>query len=195
MTLRAEPGTYKSENQLVVSADGCSITGTFLDTEGHRGEATYRWQRPQDRSMSAEAPMQAPPQAPTRQPPANASQGGAPAVADVPDSAKTYINVSTGFCLESSAERAVCTLGCNGGNYQNWKRDGMNLRNVSTGLCLDSNAEGKVYTLRRNGGNYQNWESRGGTLANVSTGKCLHSNAQRAVDAQGCNGGNYQNWK
>ena len=112
MTLRAEPGTYKSENQLVVSADGCSMTGTFLDTEGHRGEATYRWQRPQDRSMAAEAPtqapMQAPPQAPTRRPPANATQGGAPVAADVPEAAKTYINVSTGFCLDSNAE--ACRL-------------------------------------------------------------------------------------
>lgn len=44
ITLRAEPGTYKSENQLVVSADGCSMTGTFMDSEGHLGEAFYRWQ-------------------------------------------------------------------------------------------------------------------------------------------------------
>ena len=44
VTFRAEPGTYKSENQLVVSADGCSMTGTFLDSEGHRGEAIYGWQ-------------------------------------------------------------------------------------------------------------------------------------------------------
>jgi hypothetical protein len=44
VTFRAEPGTYKSEHQPVVSADGCSMTGTFLDFEGHRGEAIYRWQ-------------------------------------------------------------------------------------------------------------------------------------------------------
>ena len=44
ITLRVEGGTYESENQLVVSADGCSMTGTFVDSEGHRGEAIYRWQ-------------------------------------------------------------------------------------------------------------------------------------------------------
>ena len=44
LTLRQEPGTYKSENHLVVSADGCRMTGTFMDSEGRRGEAFYRWQ-------------------------------------------------------------------------------------------------------------------------------------------------------
>jgi hypothetical protein len=44
VTFRMEPGTYKSESQLVVSADGCSMKGTFLDSEGHQGEVFYRWQ-------------------------------------------------------------------------------------------------------------------------------------------------------
>ena len=42
--LRVDGGSYRSENQLVVSADGCRMTGTFLDSEGHRGEAIYQWQ-------------------------------------------------------------------------------------------------------------------------------------------------------
>jgi hypothetical protein len=44
MTVKQEPGTYQSKNTLVVSADGCSMTGTFLDSDGNNGEALYRWQ-------------------------------------------------------------------------------------------------------------------------------------------------------
>ena len=70
---------------------------------------------------------------------------------------KTYVNVSTGFCLDSNGDGAVYTLGCNSGNYQHWELQGLRLVDVATGKCLDSNGEGKVYAIGCNGGNYQNW--------------------------------------
>ena len=39
-----DSGNYESTNKLVVSSDGCRMTGTYSDTEGHRGEASYSYQ-------------------------------------------------------------------------------------------------------------------------------------------------------
>jgi hypothetical protein len=44
LTFTMEPGSYSSESELVVSPDGCTMAGTFLDSEGHRGEVVYKWQ-------------------------------------------------------------------------------------------------------------------------------------------------------
>jgi hypothetical protein len=44
ITYIVEGAAYASENRLVVSADGCRMTGTFSDTQGHRGEVNYKWQ-------------------------------------------------------------------------------------------------------------------------------------------------------
>ncbi|HMZ08747.1 MAG TPA: ATP-binding protein, partial [Anaerolineales bacterium] len=44
-----------------------------------------------------------------------------------------YINVATGFCLDSNFENKVYAIGCNGGNFQNWEIKGKSIINVATG--------------------------------------------------------------
>jgi hypothetical protein len=44
LTFKALPGAYSSENWLEVSPDGCMMRGTFMDSEGHKGQALYQWQ-------------------------------------------------------------------------------------------------------------------------------------------------------
>lgn len=147
-----------------------------------------------------------------------AANAGNPAAVPAPAAAapasKTWVDTATGACLDSDGSR-VYTLGCNGGDYQQWIRDGLRLRNVHFGNCLTSkaggyNAEGApypdgLYVIACDGTSSQQWVASSGTrfgqtLRNAGTGKCLDSN-QSSPEGKGyqaymlpCNGGNYQNW-
>ncbi len=41
LKLRVDAGNYLSTNNLVVSSDGCRMDGTYLDSQGRKGEASY----------------------------------------------------------------------------------------------------------------------------------------------------------
>jgi serine/threonine-protein kinase len=104
---------------------------------------------------------------------------------------------ATHRCLDAN-QRDLYTLGCNGGNWQNWNVPfNGQIKNNQTGLCLDSNYAGAAYVLSCNGGNYQKWLlQKGGLIQNWQTGLCLDSNADGQVYTRGCNdGNNYQIWQ
>ncbi|MGF7233773.1 MAG: RICIN domain-containing protein, partial [Frankia sp.] len=146
--------------------------------------------------------------------PASGNPAPAPAAPPVQAASKTWVDTATGACLDSDGSR-VYTLGCNGGDYQQWTRDGLRLRNGHWGNCLTSkaggyNAEGVqypdgLYMIACDGTSSQQWVVASSTrfgqaFRNVGTGKCLDSN-QQSPEGKGyqaymlpCNGGNYQNW-
>ena len=41
LKLRVDSSDYVSTNNLIVSSDGCRMDGTYNDTQGHKGEASY----------------------------------------------------------------------------------------------------------------------------------------------------------
>src|SRR4029453_15298975 len=81
----------------------------------------------------------------------------------------------------------VYALNCNGGQYQNWVRNGKRLINEATGKCLDSNANRSVYAIGCNGGKHQNWQ-RTDPAAPVF----LHPDVVHAVENEH-NGSGYSN--
>jgi len=113
-----------------------------------------------------------------------------------PDNSTVQLRATfpAGQCLDSNADAATYTTGCDANNrYQQWtwiQRGGNNvmLTDVATGRCLDSNAAGGAYTSPCGVDNqYEQWTyqeghniSGGGTgtywFTDVATGRCLYSN-------------------
>ncbi|WP_255354302.1 serine/threonine-protein kinase, partial [Frankia sp. ACN1ag] len=67
----------------------------------------------------------------------------APALAAPPaqPTTKSWADTATGACLDSDGSR-IYTLDCNGGEWQQWTRDGLRFRNLHTGTCMVSTAGG-----------------------------------------------------
>ncbi|MCM3922724.1 RICIN domain-containing protein, partial [Frankia sp. AiPs1] len=144
----------------------------------------------------------------------NAAAGPAAAAPLAQPTTKSWADTATGFCLDSDGSR-IYTLDCNGGEWQQWVRDGLRLRNLHTGTCMASAAGGhtadgtaipdSLYATACDGSAGQQWVAGSSTrfgqaFRNAGTGKCLDSN-QTSPNGTGyqaytlpCSGNNYQNW-
>jgi len=139
--------------------------------------------------------------------------GGAPAEAWI-GRTTIFRSWATGVCLDSNWAGRAYTLGCNGGNFQNWWPGGAGykacgaygcgpvvvIKDNETDRALDSDWAGRVYTnpyVNWQNNMNQRWLMTGNDtvtqLQNVATGLCLQAMAG-VLFTTGC-GSNFQDWR
>jgi Ricin-type beta-trefoil lectin domain-like len=118
----------------------------------------------------------------------------------------TFVNRTTGNCLDSNEEFQVYDIPCNGGNYQNWITTGVTtpdgrgayvIKNAQTGLCLDGDETHTVYIHDWIPGDlYQEWvpSAQDGTLSFESAQTGLTLGTDPGIHAWPADGTPNQQW-